>query len=140
MFLGQYQDLIQLIDRLERADQEFGQDLWLMAERIVLGRLTRSQDKQADLNSIFHVIEQISRPDSSFEDVTPGEKEISSTIAVNGAAEDQSDLASSFSAAVDMLEKMDSAQLYKLITWLRNEKAFDFQKSLVKYYQSRQPS
>jgi uncharacterized protein (UPF0147 family) len=135
MFLGKYQELIQLVDRLERGDAEFGQDLWLMAERIILSRLTRSQDKKSDLDSIFHVIQQISKPEN-LPRVTKSEvgENLSATV------EEHPNLSSSFSQAVDMLEEMDSSQLYKLITWLRNEKAFEFEKSLVQYYQSKQQS
>jgi hypothetical protein len=136
MFLGKYQELIQLVDRLERADAEFGQDLWLMAERIILSRLTRSQDKKRDLDSIFHVIQQICKPENSPR-VT---KSVLGENPPETVEEERPNLSSSFSQMVDMLEEMDSAQLYKLITWLRNEKAYEFEKSLVQYYRSKQDS
>jgi hypothetical protein len=136
MFLGKYQELIQLVDRLERADAEFGQDLWLMAERIILSRLTRSQDKKRDLDSIFHVIQQICKPENS----PRVAKSVLEENSPETVEEERPNLSSSFSQMVDMLEEMDSAQLYKLITWLRNEKAFEFEKSLVQYYRSKQDS
>ena len=60
MSFEKYQEIIRLEDKVERADTEFSQDLWIIAERILLQRLTRTSDKGPKLNSILQVIKRIS--------------------------------------------------------------------------------
>lgn len=117
MSLEQYQDIVQLVDNVERADVEFGQDLWLMAERILLQRLTRTFDKSSQLNSILQVIKKI-RSESEI----PYANQIEDAQTADLPHHPQSDpnLASGFALAVEMLEGMDTEGLYKLISLLRN--------------------
>jgi hypothetical protein len=118
MSLERYQEIIQLVDRVERADTEFSLDLVLMAERIVLQRLTRSKDNRSELSSILQVIQQIS---AQYKHPLGSLEEGPENSGVADIAQDDLNLSSGFSIAVELLEGMDSAGLYKLISWLRNE-------------------
>jgi predicted hydrocarbon binding protein len=116
MSLEKYQEIIQLVDKVERADTEFEQDLWLIAERVLLKRLTGTYDKGSRLNSTLQAINRIKA-----ESEQPPSNQIESTKTdYSDNTEDGSNLASGFFRAVELLEGMDSAKLYRLISWLRD--------------------
>ena len=114
MAAKEYLDIDQLIDKVEKADTEFGQDLYLTAEMIILNRLTRSKSSLSEVASILRTIQQIDAQSKNSGDVS---LEMESEDHIYGG----SILSSGFSLAVDLLERMDSEDLYKLISWLRNE-------------------
>ncbi|MDG6994324.1 MAG: hypothetical protein JRN52_00255 [Nitrososphaerota archaeon] len=109
-----YLDVDQLIDKVEKADTEFGQDLYLTAEMIILNRLTRSKSSMSEVTSILRTIQQIGAESKRSDDES---LETEDQDRIYGG----SILSSGFSLAVDLLEIMDSEDLYKLISWLRNE-------------------
>lgn len=108
----------ELVLKIARADEEFGKDLWLIAERIVLDKLTRASDRKAELKSIIEYIQ---------------EKGAQAGIPYSSRVDDveSANLASGFSAAVDLMEKMNDKHLYALIAWLRNEVTVE--RPLVEY-------
>ncbi len=111
---SKYREIIHLQNAVDKADKEFGQDLWLIAERIVLNRITKSTNSRQEIESILREIKQIrSESEESLEDGNGPELE-KTTL-------NNSPLSSGFSQVVDLLESLDSGRLYQLIAWLRNE-------------------
>jgi hypothetical protein len=114
---GRYQQIVQIA---EFADNELGLDLWLIAERLMLYRLTRAGDqKRYELASLVHAIRDI----MSF---SRGEEAIPSKIALLDASGSDgfrgradAKLAQVFSIVVDAAEQMNSEELYMLIALLR---------------------
>jgi len=108
-------EIIQLVDRVEKADAEFGQDLWLIAERVLLQRLIISHDKESQLKAILQEIKRIKAKNPSGNQI-----ENTETAASFQYIRGDQNLSSGFSLAVDSLEGMDSAELYRLISWLKD--------------------
>lgn len=122
--LEKYQEIIQLTESIERADKEFGQDLWLIAERIALHRITKESDGKTELDSIFHTIQSIRFQANHTLSHIPANEHKGDSIGQayeSSALPSSFSLVSGFSLVVDLIESMDSSQLYQLIAWLRNE-------------------
>ena len=106
------------MDKVEKADYDFGQDLWLIAETALLKRLTISSGKSSHLSAVFHAIREIMSLSQNpiVNRVGDGEE-----ISLSDGALDPSSLAGGFSRAVELLEGMNYGELYQLINWLRSE-------------------
>ena len=115
---SKYQEIIHLRNTVDKADREFGQDLWLIAERIVLNRITKATDSRLEIDSILRETKQI-RSESQESLARGNGDELEANQ--EGHTFDNSPLSSGFSQVVDLLESLDSGQLYRLIAWLRNE-------------------
>jgi len=116
----QAEKLQELLRVTEAADVSLGEDLWLIAERIMLFRLTRAGDqKRLELAAMVHLLRRIISE-------TQGEQNLPSDLlqldeaATNefkGSAE--ANLSLVFTTIVDMAESMNPEQLYLLISSLR---------------------
>jgi predicted hydrocarbon binding protein len=98
------QEIARLVDKVGKADQEFGSELLLIAEKLLLQKLTRNRDSGSHLNSIPALIQK-----------AKGKSENSAL----GENRQDTNLARGFSAAVEMLEGMDSDGLTDMISLLR---------------------
>ena len=114
---GQYQQILQTI---EFADNELGLDLWLIAERLMLYRLTRAgEQKRYELASLVHAIREI-KSQSKGGGAVPSEiaaLDDSGSDGFRGSADAK--LTQVFSNVVDAAEQMNSEELYRLIALLR---------------------
>ena len=116
----QAEKLQELLRVTEAADLSLGEDLWLIAERIMLFRLTRAgEQKRLELAAMVHLLRRIISE-------TQGEQNLPSDLlqldeaATNefkGSAE--ANLSLVFTTIVDMAESMNPEQLYLLISSLR---------------------
>jgi len=116
----QAEKLQELLRVTEAADVSLGEDLWLIAERIMLFRLTRAgEQKRLELAAMVHLLRRIISE-------TQGEQNLPSDLlqldeaATNefkGSAE--ANLSLVFTTIVDMAESMNPEQLYLLISSLR---------------------
>ncbi len=100
------QEIAHLVERVAKADQEFGSDLLTTAEKLLLQKLTRGRGSQLD--SILGLMQNIK-----------GKSE-SSQISGENMSDRGTYLARGFSAAVEMLEGMDSQGLSDMIALLRD--------------------
>ncbi|MDA4111047.1 MAG: hypothetical protein OK439_00800 [Thaumarchaeota archaeon] len=115
---GRYE---KIIEAFEVADSELGLDLWLIAERLMLYRLTRAgEQKRDELATLVHAIREIMSQ-------SQGAGAVSSEIATlddsgsegfRGRADSKLTLV--FSTVVDAAENMNSEELYRLIALLRH--------------------
>ncbi|MGI0090924.1 MAG: hypothetical protein ACREBS_04375 [Nitrososphaerales archaeon] len=119
MGFQKFQDILALVDKIDRADREFGQDLWLIAERIVLQRLTKTQEKGLALRLLARELKEIIGHPKETTLGTP--EKFSELDEFEGQNSDTVQLSRAFSVIVDSLEKMDSDQMYRVIDWLRVE-------------------
>jgi len=110
----------ELLNDLERADSELGLDLWLIAERIMLHRLTRAGGlKRVELTILVHAIKNII---SEIEGPTaiPGEiLDLDRSANHEFRGENEANLTQAFTVVVDVAERMNSEELYRLISHLR---------------------
>ena len=110
----------QLLQTVEFADNELGLDLWLIAEQLMLFRLTRAgEQKRYELAFLVHAIRDI-KAQAEGEAAVPPEiiaLDKSSIEAFRGSADAK--LTEVFSTVVDAAEKMNSEELYRLIALLR---------------------
>ena len=117
---GKYQDLLL---ELSNSDRALGEDLWLIAERIMLHRLTRAGwQKRTELALLVHAIREII---SEAEGALAVPNEIieldeAAKQDFKDSAEGNANLTQAVSVAVDAAENMNSEELYRLITFLRN--------------------
>lgn len=116
----QTERLQQILQTAEAADISLGEDLWLIAERIMLDRLTRAgNQKRIELASMVHLVHRI-MSESLGELNIPIE-----LVSLDDSAKDgfkgsaESNLSLVFTTIVDMAENMNSHQLYLLISSLR---------------------
>lgn len=98
-----------LVRRVDRADQELGSELRAITERLLLQKLTRRRDKKSQLDSIPWMAQKITGKSGQ---------------QPQGKSMDYgTNLARGYSAAVDMLEGMDSQGLADMIALLRKTSA-----------------
>ena len=111
---------------MEFADNELGLDLWLIAEQLMLFRLTRAGDqKRYELASLVHAIHEIK---SQARTAIPAEikaLDVSSSGGFRGSSEAK--LTEVFSIVVDAAEQMSSEELYRLIALLRKMESPKFE-------------
>jgi hypothetical protein len=114
---GKYQQIVQTV---EFADNELGLDLWLIAERLMLYRLTRAgEQKRYELASLVHAIRE-TKVQSKGEEAVPLEIAVldnSGSDGFRGSADAK--LTQVFSTVVEAAEQMNSEELYRLIALLR---------------------
>jgi hypothetical protein len=114
---GEYQ---QLFEVAQFADEELGMDLWLLAERLMLFRLTRAAErKRYELASLVHAIHEI-KSQSQGEASVPSKivaLDDSGSEGFRGSGE--ANLTEVFSTVVDSAEQMSYHELYRLISLLR---------------------
>ena len=111
------EQLQQMIEIAESTDTSLGEDLWLIAERIMLYRLTRAgEQKRVELASMVHLLRKIISE-------TEGEASLpSELVQLDGYASNEfreraeSSLSSVFTTIIDIAENMNSDQLYLLIS------------------------
>jgi hypothetical protein len=116
----QAEQLQQILQTVEAADFGLGEDLWLIAERIMLYRLTRAgEQKRVELAAMVHTLRRIMSE-------TQGELNIPiELVSLDDSAKNEfrgdaeSNLSLVFTTIVDMAENMSSHQLYLLISALR---------------------
>jgi hypothetical protein len=116
----QAERLQQLIQVTEVADASFGEDLWLIAERIMLFRLTRAgEQKRWELAAMVHLLRKIFSETQGEAKLPPDliELDESAKNEFKGSAEAKLSLV--FTTIVDMAESMNPEQLYRLIAALR---------------------
>jgi hypothetical protein len=110
----------QLLQTLDFADNELGLDLWLIAEQLMLFRLTRAgEQKRYELAVLVHAIHEI-KSQSEGEAAVPREiisLDDSSSEGFKGRADAK--LTEVFSSVIDAAEQMNSEELYRLIALLR---------------------
>jgi len=112
--------LQQLLQTAESADFSLGEDLWLIAERIMLYRLTRAgEQKRIELASMVHLVRRIISE-------TQGELNIPiEIVSLDDSAKNEfkgdaeSNLSLVFTTIIDISENMPAHQLYLLIAALR---------------------
>ncbi len=113
---------------MEFADNELGLDLWLIAEQLMLFRLTRSGErKRYELASLVHAISEIK---SESQDPVPAVIQAlddSSSEGFRGSSDAK--LTEVFSIVVDAAEQMSSEELYRLIALLRKMEIPKFEES-----------
>jgi hypothetical protein len=116
----QAEKLQQLLQLVEVADAGLGEDLWLIAERIMLFRLTRAgEQKRLELAAMVHLLRKIIA-ETQGEPMVPSELVQLDEAATNefkGSVE--ANLSLVFTTIVDMAESMSPGQLYLLISALR---------------------
>jgi len=110
----------QMIQIFEASDRELGEDLWLIAERIMLYRLTRAgEQKRIELGSMVHLIREIMAETQGAENLSPEIVQLDNLAedGFNGSSE--ANLSRVFTTVVDEAERMNPEQLYRLISALR---------------------
>lgn len=114
---GKYRSLL---EDLDRANGEFGEDLWLIAERIILYRLTRAGlQKRVELATLVHAIRGIISELEGVSSVPPQIEALDKSAEQQFRGESEGNLREVFSAVVDAAEGMNVEELYKLIAFLR---------------------
>jgi len=110
----------QLLQTVELADNELGLDLWLIAEQLMLFRLTRAgEQKRYELAFLVHAIREI-KSKTEGEAAVPPEIIALDKISNEGfRGSADANLTEVFSTVVDAAEKMNSEELYRLIALLR---------------------
>lgn len=117
---GAYQGLV---EDLERADNELGEDLWLIAERIMLYRLTRAgEQKRFELGLLVNAIREIVSGTEGADSVPKEIIELGESAAEGFRGSNERMLSEVFTLAVDVAENMNSEELYRLIAFLRKAK------------------
>ena len=116
----QASELEQIQRVVESADASLGEDLWLIAERIMLYRLTRAgEQKRIELASEVHLLRKIIS-ETRGEQNLPSELVVLNDSAINefrGSGE--ANLSLVFTTIIDVAESMNPDQLYLLIAALR---------------------
>jgi hypothetical protein len=116
----QAEKLQELLRVTEAADMSLGEDLWLIAERIMLFRLTRAgEQKRLELAAMVHLLRRIISETQGEQKLPPDLVQLdeSATNEFKGSAE--ANLSLVFTTIVDMAESMNPEQLYLLISALR---------------------
>jgi hypothetical protein len=116
--LGKYGPLLEDIDR---ADFDLGADLWLIAERIMLYRLTRAGfQKRIELAGLVRAITDIISGAEGASAVPKEVRELDKSASEQFTSESETTLSRVFSVVVDVSETMNNQELYKLIEYLRS--------------------
>ena len=116
----QAEKLQELLRVTEAADLSLGEDLWLIAERIMLFRLTRAgEQKRLELAAMVHLLRRIISETQGEQNLLPDLVQLdeAATNEFKGSAE--ANLSLVFTTIVDMAESMNPEQLYLLISSLR---------------------
>ena len=114
------EEVQQILQVVESADTNLGEDLWLIAERIMLYRLTRAgEQKRLELASMVHLLRKVISESQGVQNLPPDliQLDESATNEFKGGAE--ANLSLVFTTIVDMAESMNPDQLYLLISALR---------------------
>jgi hypothetical protein len=114
------QQFEQILQTAEAADASLGEDLWLIAERILLFRLTRAgEQKRVELASMVHLIRKIISDTIGQEKLSPELVKMDELASNEFKGSADANLSLVFTEIVDMAENMNSQQLYHLISALR---------------------
>jgi hypothetical protein len=112
--------LQQIVQVAETANLSFGEDLWLIAERIMLYRLTRAGDqKRIELASMVHLLKRIISETQGDQNIPPELAELDASAANSFKGSADANLSIVFTTVVDLAESMNEDQLYLLISALR---------------------
>jgi hypothetical protein len=104
----------------ETSDRELGEDLWLIAERILLFRLTRAGElKRIELASMVHLIHEIVSETGGVEKLSPEIIQLDKSASDGFKGSSEASLSLVFTTVVDETERMNPEQLYRLISGLR---------------------
>jgi hypothetical protein len=115
-----------LIQTMEFADNELGLDLWLIAEQLMLFRLTRAGErKRYELASLVHAIHEIKSQGQTAVPVEIKALDDSGSAGFRGSTDAK--LTEVFSIVVDAAEQMSSEELYRLIALLRKMESPKFE-------------
>ena len=119
--MPEYADNVgQILQVVETADGSLGEDLWLIAERIMLYRLTRAgEQKRIELASMVHLIRRIISETIGEENLTPELLQLDDSASGEFKGSADANLSLVFTTIIDMAENMNSNQLYLLISALR---------------------
>ncbi len=116
----QAERLQQILQVAEAADMALGEDLWLIAERIMLYRLTRAgEQKRVELASMVHLLRRIISETQGEVNLPPELVQLDNSASNEFKGSVESNLSLVFTAIVDMAENMSAKQLYLLISALR---------------------
>jgi|GEM_PF-2609650 hypothetical protein len=126
-------ELARIVRIFEEADREFSQSLLLVLERMILHRLTTARRKNQELSLIVQAIKEIvsSSQNSSKKAMLNLTEHISSLDFLGTDDDENRDgpqdkkagvlLANAFRQLVDVVEKLDTEDMYSLISRLRKE-------------------
>lgn len=110
----------QILLAAESADASLGEDLWLIAERIMLYRLTRAgEQKRLELASMVHLFRKIISETRGEQNLPPELTELDEAAADDFRGSAEAKLSLVFTTIVDLAENMSTDQLYLLISALR---------------------
>jgi len=116
----QAEKLQQLVQVVEAADAGLGEDLWLIAERIMLFRLTRAgEQKRLELATMVHLLRKIIAETQGEQLVPPELAQLDEAATNEFKGSVEANLSLVFTTIVDMAESMNPGQLYLLIAALR---------------------
>jgi hypothetical protein len=116
----QAEKLQQLLQLVEVADAGLGEDLWLIAERIMLFRLTRAgEQKRLELAAMVHLLRRIISETQGESMVPPELVQLDEAATNEFKGSVEANLSLVFTTIVDMAESMNPEQLYLLISALR---------------------
>lgn len=112
--------LQQLVQVTEAADAGLGEDLWLIAERIMLYRLTRAgQQKRLELATMVNLLIRIISETQGKQNLPPELSELAGSASNEFKGSGEANLSPVFTTVVDVAENMNPEQLYLLISALR---------------------
>ena len=110
----------QILQIFEASDRELGEDLWLIAERIMLYRLTRAgEQKRIELASMVHLIREIMSETDGAQNLSPEIVQLDNSASESFNGSSEANLSRVFTTVVDEAERMNPEQLYRLISALR---------------------
>jgi hypothetical protein len=110
----------QLLQVAEAADVSLGEDLWLIAERIMLYRLTRAgEQKRMELAAMVRLLRKIISDTQGEANLSSELVELDSSAANEFKGSAEANLSLVFTTIVDISESMNPDQLYLLISSLR---------------------
>lgn len=116
----QTERLQQIVQIAEAADNSLGEDLWLIAERIMLFRLTRAgEQKRLELASLVHLLVRIVSETQGKENLPSELVQLDENASNEFKGSADANLSLVFTSIVDTAENMNSDQLYLLIAALR---------------------
>src|SRR5271165_1635332 len=116
-----YEERLQsIVQQFETSDIELGEDLWLIAERIMLYRLTRAgEQKRIELVSMVHLIREIMSETEGTQNLSPELVQLDKAASDGFSGSSEATLSRVFTTVVDESERMNPEQLYRLIAALR---------------------
>jgi hypothetical protein len=110
----------QILQLVETSDSSLGEDLWLIAERIMLYRLTRAGElKRVELAGMVHLLRRIVSETRGEQTVSSELLELDNSAADGFQGRAESNLSLVFTTIIDTAEGMNPDQLYRLISALR---------------------